>query len=222
MKGKNTFAGWQESEQLAREEIIHNFLEYLRTTRIRAETVTALADLVARHIASVQGEPCSPSTLLRNKRYKSKLLTHQALLQAPGAKAIDRRSVTDPAAKALITTSELAESNLAREVERLRIYAASLESEIDMARNRTDSSVTPALSSSQREEPLVSDAEFRFIKTCQALLSLVKHFELLVDLDTGSRRILDKSKRRDNVIVDKELSGAFFGWLARTPESYRR
>lgn len=219
MKKRNTFAGWQEAEQTGREAIIDEFLVYLKNTRIRAAHPTALADLVARHISTVQGKPCSTSTLMRNIRYKTKILTHQAEQQAPGTKALDRRSVKDPTARALLTSSELEASNLGREAERLRIYTKSLEEELDKARSSSHPSLT-ALSvagESGAADGSVPEAEFKFIRTCQALRAVVSHFNIVVELDTSERRILDKSKRRDNVIADKELSGPFFEWLGRQP-----
>jgi hypothetical protein len=217
MKKRNTFAGWQESKQTGREAIIDKFLIYLKNTRIHAAHPTALADLVARHISTVQGKPCATSTLMRNARYKTKILTHQAEQQAPGVKALDRRSVKDPTARALMTASELEASNLAREVERLRIYAKSLEEELDGARGSGHLSLAvPDSRGSVVEAVGVSDAELNFIRTCQALRSVVSHFYVVIELDTIERRILDKSKRRDNVIAGMETAAPFFDWLQRS------
>lgn len=217
MKNKNTFAGYQEAKQTGREAIIDEFLAYLKSTRIRAAHPTALADLVARHISTVQRKPCSTSTLMRNPRYKAKILTHQAEQQAPGAKALDKRTVKDPTARALMASSDLEASNLKRELERLRIYTASLEEELDKQRgNGTSSLPEPDAHGKVGGAAGVSDVEFRFIRTCQALRSVVSHFNILMQLDTSECRILDTSKRRDNVIASKETAGPFFDWLSRT------
>jgi len=218
MKNRNPFGNWQESSQSGRELIIDNFLAYLKSTRIRAEHPTALANLVARHISTVEGNPCATSTLLRNLRYKTKLLTHQAEQQAPGAKALDTRSVKDPTARALMASSELEAGNLGRELERLRIYTTSLESEVDqLLSKRVPSLPSPCADPSGSGAARISDAEVNFIRTCQALRSVVSHLNVVLELDTIERRILDRSKRKDNVIVDKEMAGPFFDWLATLP-----
>lgn len=218
MKNKNTFAGYQEAKQTGREAIMDEFLAYLKSTRIRAAHPTALADLVARHISTVQGKPCSTSTLMRNSRYKAKILTHQADQQSPGANALDKRTVKDPTARALMASSDLEASNLKRELERLRIYTTALEEEVDQQRSKgTRALPAPDVDGSARAAAGVSDAEFKFIRTCQALRSVVSHFSILMQLDTSERRILDTSKRRDNVIASKETAGPFFEWLSSIP-----
>lgn len=219
-KNKNPFGNWQESTQSGRELIIDNFLTYLKSTRIRAEHLTALADLVARHISTVEGKPCATSTLLRNLRYKTKLLTHQAEQKAPGAKALDTRSVKDPTARALMASSQLEAGNLGRELDRLRIYTASLENEVDQLRSKQNGALpSPCADPSGSGAARISDAELNFIRTCQALRSVVSHLNVVLELDTSERRILDRSKRRDNVIVSKEMAGPFFDWLATLPRT---
>ena len=185
-------------------------------TRVKVRNPTDLADLVAKHITQVEGEPCNKATLLRNVRYKAKLLSFQAQSLAPGAKALNPRAVTDPTAKALITNSQLETGNLKRELERLNIYVTSLEEQVD--RFQSQGRHLPAPADAAEPAGRLSDFELRFIRTCQALRSLLSHLKLVVELDERNQRILDKSKRRDNVIVDKEVAGPFFDWLASLPE----
>jgi hypothetical protein len=214
-KKKNTFAPWQEANQVRREAIIDDYLKVLGKTRVRVRNPTALAELVASHISQVEGEPCNKATLLRNDRYKAKLLSYHAKSLVPGSKALNPRSVTDPTAKALLTTSQLETGNLKRELERLNIYVTSLEEQLDAAQSKRPA--LPAPAGSQADGAQVSDYEFRFIRTCQALRSLLDHLSLVVQVDTKTQSIMDASKRRNNVIVDQVLAGPFFEWLASVP-----
>lgn len=222
MSGRNTFAGYQEAKQARRETIIDEYLEYLKTTRIRATHVTALADLVARHISTIEGKPCATSTLMRNLRYKTKLLTHQARQQSPGTHNLDEKSVKDPTAKALLASSNLEASNAVRELERLRIYASSLEAQLDTQGGSKAAPLSaPSLLAPRPGDIGVSDAEFRFIRTCQALMSVVAHLSIILELDPRGKRILDKSKHRNNVIATEETAGPFFEWLKSIPGAPR-
>lgn len=211
-KAPSKFAAWQEANQVRREKIIDDYLGVLAKTRVKVRNPTDLADLVARHISQIEGQPCNKATLLRNARYKAKLLTYQAKSLAPGAKALNSRSVTDPTAKALITSAQLESGNLKRELERLNIYVTSLEEQLDQLQSQGRQLPSPADTAESASR--LSDYEFRFIRTCQALRSLLSHFNMVVQVDTSSQCILDMSKRRDNVIVHKEVAGPFFEWLA--------
>jgi hypothetical protein len=171
---------------------------------------TDLADLVAQHIAHVEGKACNKSTLLRNGRYKAKILTYQAMRLVPGASAPNRTAV-NPAAQALIMNAQLDSANRSRELERLKIYVRSLENQLDLLQSRDRGPATPAAAKFSTAE--LSDYEFRFIRTCQTLRSLISHLGIVVQLDTSNQRIIDMSKRRDNVIVESELAGPFFEWL---------
>lgn len=207
----STFSAWQEACQVKREGLIDEYLEVLAKTRVKVRNPTALAELVASHLSKVEGEPCNKATLMRNPRYKAKLLSYHASSLVPGSKGLNQRSVTDPTAKALITTSQLEAGNLKRELERLNIYVTSLEEQLDKAQSKQ-----PALPAPSAAEALgqVSDFEFRFIRTCQAMRSLLDHLNVVVQVDTRAQCILDASKRRNNVIVDQALAGPFFDWLA--------
>jgi len=211
-KKKSTFLAWQEANQVKREAIIDNYLAVLSKTRVKVKNPTALAVLVASHISQVEGEPCNRATLLRNDRYKAKLLSYQAMSLAPGSKSLNPRSVTDPTAKALLTTTQLETGNLKRELERLNIYVTSLEEQVDQFKSQGRQLSSP--SNQENSAAKVSDFEFQFVRTCQALRSLVSYLNLVVELDIRSHCILDKSKRRNNVIVDAEVAGPYFEWLS--------
>jgi len=211
MKKSNTFARWQEASQVGREQVIDEFLKYLRKTRVRTPHPTALADLVARHVASVQGKPCATSTLMRNLRYKTKILSHHAKQESGAGMTPTPNAVSaDPTARASVARAELAEGNARRELQRLQVYTSNLEQELDKVRR-----ASPEIANSARvESPVgVSDAEFKFVRTCQVVRALVSHFELVVEVDMHARKILDKSRRRNNVIVDSDLANPFFEWL---------
>lgn len=214
MTKKSTFAAWQEAKQVKREKIIDDYLKVLGKTRIKVRNPTALAELVASHISQVEGEPCNRATLLRNDRYKAKLLSYHANSLGPGLKALNPRVVTDPTAKALITTAQLETGNLKRELERLNIYVTSLEEQLDEAQTKR-----PELAhvGAECSSPQMSDFEFRYIRTCQALHSLLDYLDVFLQVDTKGQCILDASKRRNNVIVDRALAGPFFDWLASLP-----
>jgi len=115
-----------------------------------------------------------------------------------------------------MASSELEASNLARALDRLRIYTKSLEEELDKVHSGRHRSVATS-SVHDKADQGVTDAEFKFIRTCQALRAVLSHFNIVVQLDPGERRILDKSKRRNNVIAAKETAGPFFEWLANIP-----
>lgn len=226
-KAPSRFSAWQEAKQVRRESIIDEYLIFLAKTRVKVRHVTDLADLVAKHITQIEGKPCNKATLLRNTRYKARLLTYQANSLSPGAKSLNSRAVTDPTAKALVTSAQLESGNLKRELERLNIYVTSLEQQVDQfqskgrqfpSRANIAASTTriPKYTSDEEPQPhklALSDHELMFIRTCQALRAVVSHLSLVLEVDMSSRQILDKSRRRNNVVVDEELAGPFIDWL---------
>jgi len=216
-KKQSTFAAWQEANQVRRETIIDEYLGVLGKTRVKVRNPTALAELVASHISQVEGEPCDKATLMRNVRYKAKLLSYQAASLVAGTRSLSSRAVTDPTAKALITTSQLEAGNLKRELERLKIYATSLEEQVDQLQSKGH--LPPPAAGSEPALTQLSDCEVRFIRTCQALRALLDHLSTIVLVDPSAQRILDASKRRNNVIVDQTLAAPFFEWLAKIPGS---
>ncbi|MFL9905873.1 hypothetical protein [Paraburkholderia sp. RL17-337-BIB-A] len=215
MTKPSRFAVWQEANQTRREAIIDEYLLYLGKTRVKVRNATDLADLTARHIAQVEGAPCNKSTLMRNVRYKSKILTYQKQHLDTGSRLRVGRAITDPGAEALLVTKKLEAGNLKREVERLNIYIESLEEQVEQFKERkglqsperlTGESLPPG-------QTAMSDYEFKFVRTCQALRAVLSHMSLTLEVDSSAQRILDRSKRRNNVVVDKELAGSFVEWL---------
>jgi len=216
MKKPSRFAAWQEANQARREGIIDEYLQYLDKTRVKVRNATDLADLVARHITQVEGMPCNKATLMRNVRYKAKILTYQAQHLEPGVRTLEQQGLLDPGSKAVLATSKLEAGNLRREIERLNVYINSLESQLENARSRGGRQLPQDVSNGETVDAApISDYEFKFIRTCQALRALLSHLNLVLEVDAVSKQILDRSKRRDNVIVDKEIAGPFIEWLAQ-------
>jgi len=215
MKNLSRFAAWQEANQARREVIIDEYLQYLDKTRVKVRNATDLADLVARHIAQVEGAPCNKATLMRNVRYKAKILTYQAQHLEPGVRTLEQQGMLDPGSKAVLATSRLEAGNLRREIDRLNVYIKSLERQLENASSRGGRQVSEADSyGTLVDTAQISDYEFKFICTCQALRALLSHLNLVLEVNTVSKQILDRSKRRDNVIVDKEIAGPFIEWLS--------
>lgn len=126
-KARNTFERFQQAQQERREHLMVEYLEQLKTSRVKFQHVTGLAEMVATHISYQEQKPCNRATLLRNSRYKALLLTFMAAHLGGGTKSLKFKDVTDEKAKALVVTSQLEASNLRREVQRLKIYIAQLE-----------------------------------------------------------------------------------------------
>jgi hypothetical protein len=217
-KQKSTFSDWQESSVSEREGIVKAFLAFLTQTRVRTAHLTDLAVLVAAHVAQVQDAPCSTSTLLRNIRYKSLLLTHMAERKTGG---VNGKSISggDHATQAIVLKSELQTGNAERELDRLKIYVDSLERQLDELKSTRVCGAQLTLADAGRSPQGTTDMELRFVRTCQALSMLLAHLGILISLDPTKRQILDSSKRRNNVIVDANLAAAFFDWIAAQPPS---
>lgn len=213
MTKASKFSAWQEANQTRREILISDYLIYLRKTRVRCAFVTDLAALVAKHIEESEGAPCNQSTLLRNPRYKAQLLSYMVRSRSPGSDGIDPSSISDPGAKALLITGKLEASNLRRELDRVNAYVGHLEMQVEEYRvagkPRVDLPKHSAEASLQ-----ISDYELKFVRTCQVLRTLLDYLQVAVEVDAAQRQILDRSKRRNNVIVGAELAQAFFEWLA--------
>lgn len=202
---RNTFESYQQSKQADRLAIIEPYLKELAQSRVRFEHVTALAEMVAQHLALKQSKPCRASTLLRNRRYKVPLLafmTDRVAFKSGGKSSPD--GGPDVAAFQL----KLEAGNLRREVERLKHHIAHLEAQpIHIG---ADSDVPSANSEGKKS---TTDQQVHFAQTCQALQLVLQHMNQSVELDAKNMRIVDKSKLRNNVIVDSSLGRPFFEWL---------
>jgi hypothetical protein len=141
---------------------------------------------------------------LRNKRYKALLLSYMAHSLAEGTDAIDRRSLSDPKAAALVLAAEVGAENLRREVARLKAYISELEAK---------SKPKPCKGSKAANDDAVDDLRRRHVLTCQALLAVIKHFDGLLRADSDAKRVMDASSRPHKVVVDEKLATPFFEWM---------
>lgn len=216
MKKPSKFAVWQEAKQVRREALIDEYLQYLDKTRVRVRNATDLADLVARHIAQIEGKPCNKATLMRNVRYKAKILSYQAKHLEPGVGSLKQQGLLDNGSKALLTTTKLEAGNLKREIDRLNVYIKTLEEQVEQFRSQgaRQLPVNPPNEPTIQNAGQIAEYEFKFIRTCQAMRMLLSHLKLVLEVDAGSMQILDRSKRRNNVIVDRDIAAPFFEWLA--------
>lgn len=206
-KGRNTFENYQRAKQERRELLITQYLEHLRSTRVKFPHVTALADMVASHVAYQEGHPCNKATLLRNKRYKSLLLTFMAAHLGSGTKSLTLKDVTDEKAKALVTTAQLEASNYKRECERLKAYVAHME------KNQGSLPVAPGTQQANLSQEAFHDLQLKYTRTCQALFVLLQHFGKSLSVDTEKELIVDLSRLRNNVVVEASIAAPFFEWL---------
>jgi hypothetical protein len=214
-KNRNTFEGYQEAKQERREQLVTQYLEQLKTSRVKFQHVTGLAEMVATHIAHQEQRPCNKATLLRNKRYKALLLTFMAAHLGAGTKNLKLKLVTDETAKALVMSAQLEAGNLKREVERLKAYVAHLEKlqggRLVVARDPDEDDSRQAL----------HDVQLKYTRTCQALYALLRHFGKMLSVDPEQQQILDMSRLRNNVVVDAALAKPFFQWLAANNDAPR-
>lgn len=206
-KGRNTFEGYQAAKQDGREKLVIQYLEQLATSRVRFQHVTGLAEMVATHITHQQQKPCNKATLLRNKRYKALLLTFMAAHLGGGTQNLKLRDVGDEKAKALVMTAELKAANLEREVTRLRGYVEHLQ--------KTQSDAPAALPAPDANglEQQLHDMRLKYVRTCQALQGVLRHFESSLAVNVEKRQIVDLAKRRNNVVVDADFVEPFVAWL---------
>lgn len=205
MSGKNPFAGWQQAKQERREALVREFLSYMKKKRLRCVYITDLADMLAEHISEQEGVSCNRSTLLRNKRYKVLLLSYMAHSCAEGTDAIDRRSLNDPKASALVLATELGSENLRREINRLKAYISELEG--------AQSKSGPLMVSQAATQDAVDDLTRKHVLTCQALLAILKHFDGLLVVDADGQRVMDATTRPYKAVVDKKFAAPFFEWM---------
>ncbi len=206
-KGRNTFEGYQTAKQDRRVQLIVQYLEQLKTSRVKFKHVTGLAEMVATHITHQEQKPCNKATFLRNNRYKALLLTFMAAHLGGGTKNLKLRDVGDEKAKALVTTAQLEASNLKREVERLRAYIAYLE------KNQGPAPAGPVAADSEQMREALHDVQMKYTRTCQALYALLRHYDTTLSVDPDRQQILDMAKRRNNVVVDTATAAPFFDWL---------
>lgn len=207
-KARNTFERFQQAQQERREHLMVEYLEQLKTSRVKFQHVTGLAEMVATHISYQEQKPCNRATLLRNSRYKALLLTFMAAHLGGGTKSLKFKDVTDEKAKALVVTSQLEASNLRREVQRLKVYIAQLE------RQQSEQSATlPSPVDDVSAQQRVRDVQLKLTRTSQALFAVLRHFDKMVSVDMERKVVVDMSRLRNNVLVDATLATPFVEWL---------
>jgi hypothetical protein len=206
-KGRNTFEGYQQAKQSQREQLVIQYLEHLKSSRVKFQHVTGLSEMVASYISHQEQRPCNKATLLRNKRYKSLLLTYMAAHLSVGAKKIGRGDVDIESAKVMVTTAQLEAGNLRREVERLKIYVAHLESS-----QHAESVSTPNVPEDKMIKQL-HETQLKYARTCQTLYAVLKYFDQSITVCPDRQQILDLSKLRNNVITDAVITKPFLDWL---------
>lgn len=207
-KPKNPFGVYQEANQASREKIITEFLVFLKSTRVRMKHVSDLADHVAREIGKCEGGNCARSTVLRNPRYKTLLLHFMAFEMDGHAKRSGRSEMNAEQARAALTGAELKASNLAQEVQRLRLYIAALESD---AQTRAPQQLTDVHSLGRAEGRDVRGADYAL--TCKAILLILEHYRNVVRVDALRNAIVDPSMRRGDIVVDEKTAAPFLRWL---------
>lgn len=209
-KGTNRFENFQTLKQEGREALISEFLGYLKSSRVRHQYVTELAEMVAKHITEREKKPCNRATLLRNPRYKCMLLSYMAENLGAGTKNLKINSLEDPKTQLLVMTAQGEASNLKRENERLRSYISQLEVHIAKTDIQIASTPSDVTNSSKIENERI---QIRFTRACQSLQILIRYLDSVVSVDMTAKQIIDRSKLRNNVIVDSEIASGFFTWL---------
>ena len=206
-KGRNTFKKYQAAKQDSRAQLIERHLKFLGTTRIKFPHVTGLAEMVAMHVSQQEEQPCNKSTLLRNKRYKSLLLSFMSRHLGNGIQAVKVSEIDDERAKILVLSTQLEATNLRREIERLKTYVSYLES------HQSESTQPQPIPDNADLHKLIHEIRLKYVRTCQALQHVLQHHEKSLAIHTSKRQILDMSRLRNNVVVDTDLAEPFFLWL---------
>lgn len=220
-KNNNTFASYQEAKQVRRQQYIEAYLSVGRKSRQKYDFVTDLATAVANHISAIEkrdgisDKECKPSTLLRNTRYKSLLLSYQAESASPGLRNANKRvSKAAPTQTPNSLLAELETSNLRLENQRLKYHISDLEKAL--VDKGTAMIAPPGGASGINVEVELSEMEFKYVSTCQVLMAILAKLQDVLVVDVDGTRILDAAMRRgDNVIVDGKLAAPFFDWLKK-------
>lgn len=210
-KRDNTFHLFQEKKQTTRENIIRTWLNEARKGRARYEYVTDLAKAIAMHIGQMEEGSCSHVTLLRNVRYKTLLLSYMAesVLEKKGGRNSAQNN--SPSAQLALTCSKLEISNVRQENQRLKLYIAELEGEINISKGNK-LAVGDKSGNGKYIEEMATLLE-KYIYTCQTLLLVLERRKDVLEIDQQNKQIIDRSMLRGNkIIVDSSLAEPFFDW----------
>lgn len=202
-RDNDTFADYREKKQTKRELLIRGYLDITHLSRANFKFITDLAKMVAAHLSQVEGRNCSPSTLLRNIRYKVLLEKYQEKSVLPGAKNVSIPVIDEPRSAAVVTQLKLVNRNLTSENQRLKAHIASLKAGQKIAQSCVVVGVSPE----------TNDFEEKFILTCQAMLRLFEKFDELLRVDTDANRIIDLEPRPHRVLVDERFATPYIEWL---------
>lgn len=217
-KIRNTFEAYQEEKQQRREALIRNLLSVARKSRARFKFVTDLAKMVSAHVTEAEGKECHPATLLRNKRYKALLLSHMAISNDEGVLTSVKGVVEGPAAETALTLSQLEASNLRNENQRLKRHIDSLESALS---SKSGNNSQPTSGREKSAEPWTNEIvalQEKYVSTCQVVALLLENMQELLLADVENMEIIDRTRRRNNVIVNARLGTPFFEWLKASPK----
>jgi hypothetical protein len=204
-RSANPFKDYQETVVARREKVIVTYLRSLRKNRAAFEYITDLAKVTASQVGQVEEEPCSYTTLLRNKRYKALLLEFMATKATANSV-----NVSEPRAQARIQMLELDLGNVQRDNERLRAYISDLEAEV----STKSPTALPSNSYKVTDNSALQLSNERAL-VCKALWLVIEHFQGLVSIDANRGCIIDlAASQRNNVIVEPNIAKVFLDWLA--------
>lgn len=71
-------SGLQRAKHECRETLVREYVAHMRKEHVRCQSITHLADMVAKHISQQEGTGYNRAALLRNKPYRTLLQSYIA------------------------------------------------------------------------------------------------------------------------------------------------